>query len=61
MSLIEKIPDVFFASYMRLSPQGLISTHQHKMANLIFHISLADNPGGSVMVCGDDQILLTKK
>ncbi len=61
ISLIEKIPEPFFASYMRLSPQGLISTHQHKMPNFIFHISLVDNPEGSVMVCGDQQVVLTKK
>jgi len=61
LSLIEQIPEVFFATYMRLSPQGLISTHQHKMPNLIFHLSLIDNPGGSAMICGDQEIVLTKK
>lgn len=61
ISLIEKIPEAFFASYMRLTPQGLISTHQHKMPNLIFHLSLFDNPGGSVMICGNQKLSITKK
>jgi hypothetical protein len=61
LSLIQNIPEVFFATYMRLSPQGLISTHQHKLPNLIFHLSLVDNPGGSIMLCGNQQLNLTKK
>lgn len=61
MELLNNVEKIFFSSLMRLTPNGLISTHQHKMPNLIFHLCLFDNPGGSLMTCGNYQKKIEKR
>jgi hypothetical protein len=61
IKLIESVPDVYFSSFMRLSPGSKAAPHQHQLSHLIFHLALFDNKIGSSLTCGDSTIHFRNK
>jgi hypothetical protein len=61
IKLVESVPDVYFSSFMRLSPGASGKPHKHAFSHLIFHLNLFDLDKGSIIECGNQKAFLKKK
>lgn len=58
---IVKIPGINFSAFFRIAPNSGSNEHTHTRSNLIFHLCLFDLDGDSVMRCGKEEKILSKK
>ncbi len=58
---ILKVPNVNFSAFFRIAPSAGSNEHSHNKANLIFHLTLYDLDGESVMRCNGEEKILSKK
>jgi hypothetical protein len=59
--LLLEIPNLNFASFFKLAPSSGTKDHSHSESNLIFHLCLTDLDGKSVLHCGNEEIVMSKK
>lgn len=55
-ALLQNVPNVHYAAFVRMSPQSILKKHIHTRRHLVFHILLTELQHGACrMICGDDE------